>query len=156
MNRLLVTDRGGSSEGFSGLPPRHCCLLLLLFSQKWQMPLMTAMEAGYFTAVVEGSTTAGSTMVGAFPSRVRDRGDIYAPYWWVYGYPYSYYGYYDNYPDNGYYGYDPSCSYYGTCPNHGYGAHPSGRQTWYYCSDPAGYYPHVTECKIGWLPVPAS
>jgi hypothetical protein len=81
---------------------------------------------------------------------------IYAPYWWVYGYPYSYYGYYDNYPDNGYYGYDPSCSYYGTCPNHGYGAHPSGRQTWYYCSDPAGYYPHVTECKIGWLPVPAS
>jgi hypothetical protein len=81
---------------------------------------------------------------------------IYAPDWWGYGYPYSYYGYYGDYPDQGHYGYDPSCSYYGTCPNYGYGSHPSGRQTWYYCSDPAGYYPYVTQCKTGWLPVPAS
>jgi hypothetical protein len=94
-------------------------------------------------------------------------GAIYAPYWWGYGYPYPYYGYFGNYPDHKDYGYDPGSSYYGNYPsydpgssyygNHpGYGSQPSARQTWYYCSDPAGYYPYVTQCKTGWLPVPAS
>ena len=81
-------------------------------------------------------------------------GAIYAPYWWGYGYPYSYFGYYGDYPDHRYYGYDPGSSYYGIHP--GYGSQPSARQTWYYCSNPAGYYPYVTQCKTGWLPVPAS
>jgi hypothetical protein len=81
---------------------------------------------------------------------------IYAPYSWGYGYPNSSYGYYGNYPDQRYYGYDPGCSYYGTCPDYGYGSRPSARQTWYYCSDPAGYYLYVARCNIGWLPVPAS
>jgi hypothetical protein len=81
---------------------------------------------------------------------------IYAPFWWGYGYPYSYYGYYGDGPDHGYYGDDPSCSYYGACPNYGYGSQRNARQTWYYCSDPAGYYPYVAQCKMGWLPVPAS
>jgi hypothetical protein len=80
---------------------------------------------------------------------------IYGPYWWGYGYP-DPYAYYGNYPDRGYYGYDPACSYYGTCPDYGYGSRPSAQQTWYYCSDPAGYYPYVARCNIGWLPVPAS
>jgi uncharacterized membrane protein len=44
---------------------------------------------------------------------------------------YPYYGYYD------------------------YGQPPSS-QTWYYCSDPAGYYPYVTQCDAGWQTVPAS
>ena len=26
---------------------------------------------------------------------------------------------------------------------------------WYYCSDPQGYYPNVSACPGGWLPVPA-
>ena len=26
---------------------------------------------------------------------------------------------------------------------------------WYYCQDPAGYYPHVTQCSGPWQPVPA-
>jgi hypothetical protein len=26
-------------------------------------------------------------------------------------------------------------------------------QYWYYCQDPAGYYPYVTECPGGWLQV---
>jgi hypothetical protein len=55
------------------------------------------------------------------------------------GYPYGY-GW-DYYPDYGY-GYD-------------YGQ-PGASQTWYYCSDPAGYYPYVTQCNIGWQAVPAS
>jgi hypothetical protein len=53
------------------------------------------------------------------------------------GYPYGY-GW-DYYPD---YGYD-------------YGQ-PSASQIWYYCYDPAGYYPYVTQCNTGWQAVPAS
>ena len=44
------------------------------------------------------------------------------------------------YPDYGYYDYGQSYS----------------SQTWYYCSDPAGYYPYVTQCNNGWQAVPAS
>jgi hypothetical protein len=29
-------------------------------------------------------------------------------------------------------------------------------QTWYYCSDPPGYYPYVAQCNTGWQAVPAS
>jgi hypothetical protein len=81
---------------------------------------------------------------------------IYAPYWWGYGYPYYNYGYYGDNADRRYYGYDPGASYYGNYPDYGYGSHPNARQTWYYCSDPAGYHPYVTQCKIGWQSVPAS
>ena len=83
-------------------------------------------------------------------------GGIYAPYWWGYGYPYYSYGYDGSYPDYRYYGYDPGSSYYGNYPDNGYGSHPNARQTWYYCSDPTGYYPYATKCNTGWQPVPAS
>ena len=53
------------------------------------------------------------------------------------GLAYPWWGYY---PDYGYYDYGQSYS----------------SQTWYYCSDPAGYYPYVTRCNTGWQPVPAS
>jgi hypothetical protein len=49
-------------------------------------------------------------------------------------YPWGYY------PDYGYYGY----------------TQPYYSQTWYYCSDPTGYYPYVTQCNTGWQAVPAS
>jgi hypothetical protein len=52
---------------------------------------------------------------------------------------YPWWGYY---PDYGYYDYTYSQPYYS--------------QTWYYCSDPAGYYPYVTQCNTGWHAVPAS
>jgi hypothetical protein len=55
-----------------------------------------------------------------------------------FGYPW--WGYYPDYGDYGYYGDSQSYS----------------SQTWYYCSDPAGYYPYVTQCNTGWQPVPAS
>jgi hypothetical protein len=32
-------------------------------------------------------------------------------------------------------------------------AQPSYPQTWYYCTDPAGYYPYVTQCYTGWQAV---
>ena len=42
-----------------------------------------------------------------------------------------------DYPSDGYYDY----------------AQPSYSQTWYYCADPAGYYPYVTQCTTGWQAV---
>jgi hypothetical protein len=57
-------------------------------------------------------------------------------WWWGEGYsPYDY----------GWYGY----------PEYNY-TQPYASQTWYYCSDPAGYYPYVTQCGTGWQSVPAS
>ncbi len=53
-----------------------------------------------------------------------------------YQYPYGW----DYSPDYGYYGY----------------SQPYSSQTWYYCWDPAGYYPYVTQCHTGWQAVPAS
>ena len=44
------------------------------------------------------------------------------------------------YPDYGYYDYSQSYA----------------SQAWYYCSDPAGYYPYVTQCNTGWQAVPAN
>jgi hypothetical protein len=35
-------------------------------------------------------------------------------------------------------------------------ANPYSPQTWCYCSDPAGYYPYVTQCHTGWQTVPTS
>jgi hypothetical protein len=64
-------------------------------------------------------------------------------WWWGDGLGSTYdpydYGW-DAYPDSGYYGY----------------TQPYTAQTWYYCSDPAGYYPYVTQCNTGWQAVPAS
>lgn len=53
---------------------------------------------------------------------------------------------YDYYPDYG--------NYYGQ-PYYNYGR-TNAAQTWYYCSNRAGYYPYVTQCNTGWQAVPAS
>jgi len=50
---------------------------------------------------------------------------------------YPWWGYY---PDYGYYDY----------------SQPYASQAWYYCADPAGYYPYVTQCNTGWQTVPAN
>jgi len=49
----------------------------------------------------------------------------------------------------------PGWGYY---PDSGYDdySQPYSSQTWYYCSDPAGYYPYVMQCNTGWQAVPAS
>ena len=86
-------------------------------------------------------------------------GGIYPPFWWGYGYPFFPfydYRYYGNYADHRYYGYDPGSSYYGNSPDHGYRSQPNARQTWYYCSNPAGYYPSVTHCNTVWQYGPGS
>jgi hypothetical protein len=54
----------------------------------------------------------------------------------------------------GYYGYPYGWDY---SPDYGYSGYsqPSS-QNWYYCSDPAGYYPYVAQCNTGWQAVPAN
>jgi len=32
---------------------------------------------------------------------------------------------------------------------------PAASQYWYYCANPAGYYPSVTQCSVSWQMVPA-
>ena len=49
----------------------------------------------------------------------------------------------------------PWWGYYPDYGNYDY-SQPYSSQTWYYCSDPAGYYPYVTQCNTGWQAVPAS
>jgi hypothetical protein len=55
----------------------------------------------------------------------------------------------------GYYGYPYGWDY---SPDYGYSGYsqPYSSQNWYYCSDPAGYYPYVAQCNTGWQAVPAS
>jgi hypothetical protein len=54
----------------------------------------------------------------------------------------------------GYYGYPYGWDYSPDYSNYGY-SQPSS-QTWYYCSDPAGYYPYVAQCNTGWQAVPTN
>jgi hypothetical protein len=66
----------------------------------------------------------------------------YGPWWYPYAYPYPYpYPYYDDYPSTGY----PSASV--PVPNE------PQQSYWYYCNDSAVYYPYVTSCRSGWVPV---
>jgi hypothetical protein len=54
----------------------------------------------------------------------------------------------------GYYGYPYGWDY---SPDYGYSGYSQpASQNWYYCSDPAGYYPYVAQCNTGWQTVPAN
>ena len=55
----------------------------------------------------------------------------------------------------GYYGYPYGSDYSPDYSYYGY-SQPYSSQTWYYCWDPAGYYPYVAQCNTGWQAVPAS
>jgi hypothetical protein len=46
------------------------------------------------------------------------------------------------------YGYYPYDNYYDD-------SQYSSSSTWYYCANPVGYYPYVTQCNIDWQIVPA-
>ena len=60
--------------------------------------------------------------------------DYYYPEGWGSGWGWPDY----DYPNGGYYGSGPYAGY------------------WYYCADPPGYYPYVTQCNTAWQTVPAS
>jgi hypothetical protein len=91
-----------------------------------------------------------------------------SPYYYDYGYPDAGYAY----PYAGYSGYAyPSAYPAQAAAPYGYPAqaapsgYPSQAMTyapaapatsyWYYCQNPAGYYPYVQQCPTQWQPVPA-
>ena len=97
------------------------------------------MHGGRFGGVHEGGFREGGFHGDRFRDgrfghdRFRDNrfffsGGFAYPYGWDYS------------PDYGYYDY----------------SQPYASQTWYYCYDPAGYYPYVTQCNTGWQSVPAN
>jgi len=84
-------------------------------------------------------------------------GVYFGPYWgwgwpYYYGYPYPYYPYPYDY---GYYSYDPYPAYVPSAPltYEERAPEPSSNSYWYYCTDPAGYYPYVRSCSKPWMQV---
>jgi hypothetical protein len=75
-------------------------------------------------------------------------------------YPYYYHPYYYH----PYYGWPPAVAY--VPPPVIYSPPPviytpppvvqQAPQSWYYCSNPQGYYPHVSACNTAWQQVPAT
>jgi len=96
------------------------------------------MAAGFMA--MSGACTMVSAMVTAVTGTHGWHNGRYG-WWWGDGLGRSYYPY-----DNGWYGYPDYYDY----------GQPYAGQTWYYCSDPAGYYSYVTQCNTGWQAVPAS
>jgi hypothetical protein len=90
------------------------------------------MGTGFHGGSFHGGGFAGFHGGGFRADRFHDHrfffGGAFVNPWWGY------------YPDYGYYGY----------------VQPYSSQTWYYCSDPAGYYPYVSQCNTGWQAIPAS
>ena len=99
-------------------------------------------------AFTEAGSTAASRACNGFAGGHEGhwyhgwRGGRYGWLWAAPGLAWSYYDYpwWGSYPDYDYYDY----------------SQPYANQTGYYCSDPAGYYPYVTQCNTGWQAVPAS
>jgi hypothetical protein len=109
-----------------------------------------------------GNWHGGNFHNGNFRSRVFIGVGFGAPFWgwgWWPGYysPYYYPAYYPAYPyyDGDYYPYDSSTYIEQGTPTYSQSApaYGQGTQYWYYCPDPAGYYPQVPTCAKGWLRV---
>jgi hypothetical protein len=78
------------------------------------------------------------------------------PLWWGWGWPYPLaYSYAYGYPYGYAYAYpDPV---YAEAPVYVEQSRPAQRELasgyWYYCTDPAGYYPYVQSCTQPWMQV---
>jgi hypothetical protein len=69
--------------------------------------------------------------------------------WFFYDQPvYPYPGYASDYYYEDDYGPD-----YGAAPGDEYAPGPDSGYSWYYCNNPAGYYPYVQQCRGPWRPV---
>ena len=91
-----------------------------------------------------GGALAGAAILGAYSyPYFYDYADPYAGYPYG-GYPYAGYPY-ASYPNAGYAYPSPSMAYTPAAP---------GAPGWYYCQNPAGYYPNVQQCPVPWQLVP--
>jgi hypothetical protein len=99
---------------------------------------MVADSTAGFQDSMANSTTAIFGEFHRFPHHAFHHGVVVVPafggWWWGggWGWPNSYY------PDGGYEGYAPYAGF------------------WYFCPDPPGYYPYVTQCNTVWQTVPAN
>jgi hypothetical protein len=86
-----------------------------------------------------------------------------SPWYWGWGWPYyAGYPYYSGYPYYGYYGYggypvyepEPTVYVEREQPASPVAeARDPAPTLWYYCTDPAGYYPYVQNCSVPWVKV---
>ena len=74
---------------------------------------------------------------------------------WYRGWHGNRYGWWWAVPGADWYAYDEPAYPYPAYPDTGYPAAPVAPYYWYYCQNPAGYYPYVTQCSGAWQPVPA-
>ena len=73
-------------------------------------------------------------------------------WWWTLGPDYYYYYPRPIYPYPDYY--EPPAVVYEQAPPVSSGV--PNQQYWYYCDNPKGYYPYVSECQEQWRPVPVT
>ena len=94
---------------------------------------------------------------GGFRGGVFVGAPFYDPFWPYYGYGYGYGLGYPYYYD---YGYPRTTIIRERALPEDYLPPPDEvgapqEQLWYYCRDPQGYYPYVSQCNQAWQPVPA-
>jgi hypothetical protein len=94
----------------------------------WALPFSASQVSPTQRMGVAAVSTVADFTAAVSTAYFHRGGTYYTSPWW------------GSYPDYGYYDY----------------SQPYTGQTWYYCSDPAGYYPYVTQSNTGWQPVPAS
>jgi hypothetical protein len=72
---------------------------------------------------------------------------------WYQGWLGNRYGWWWAVPGSDWYAYDEPLYPYPAFPDTGYPGAPMAPYYWYYCQNPAGYYPYVQQCGGAWQPV---
>lgn len=94
------------------------------------------------------ATAVGTMLLAAQPAHAYWRGGVWIDVPLVVPGPY-YYG-------SPYYGYpQPPVIIQQAPPQQVAPAQPAPPASWYWCANPAGYYPYVRDCPGGWQAVPA-
>jgi hypothetical protein len=74
---------------------------------------------------------------------------------WYQGWHGSRFGWWWYVPEDDWYAYDAPVYPYPAYPSAAYPGAPANPYYWYYCQNPAGYYPYIQQCAGPWQPVPA-
>jgi hypothetical protein len=72
---------------------------------------------------------------------------------WYQGWLGNRYGWWWAIPGADWYAYDEPVYPYPAFPDTGYPGAPMAPYYWYFCQNPAGYYPYVQQCSVAWQPV---
>ncbi|MBV9552754.1 MAG: hypothetical protein JO032_08185 [Alphaproteobacteria bacterium] len=74
---------------------------------------------------------------------------------WYRGWHGGRFGWWWTVPGDDWYAYDEPVYPFPQFPQTAYPNAPVAPYYWYYCRNPAGYYPYVAQCTAEWRPVPA-